>query len=151
MDYEEIHGRDFTTFVVRYVPGVLSHPRWQSEPFDCFILDLGARTESKAIRAVALEIAANETGWVETFGPSAEAYHDAVDLASVEFGRQARVGDGVPMTAWHEELDSVDAILEYVRLGGHGSCWRKIILLVGPEADAVRIAEGIRASARGRG
>ena len=144
MDYEEIQSPDFNTFVMRYIPGTLSHPPWGAEPFDCFIVERGALAGGEPIGMIAREVAGSATEWVETLGRNAELLHDAVDVASVEIGRQARVGDGVPMTAWHEEMESIDSIVDYVRHGGLGSCSIKAVLVLGSEGDVARIAAASR-------
>jgi len=144
MECREIRGREFTTFVVRYAAGVFAQPPWKSAPFDCFIIDFGTRGD--LVEMVSGDVARSAADWVETFGFHAEAYHDAVDRASVEIGRQESVGCGFPMTAWYEKLKAVDAITDYVGTGGQGSQAIKVVLIVGNESCASRMATAIRQS-----
>ena len=51
-------------------------------------------------------------------------------------GRQLRVGDGSPMTAWHDDLTELDAMLDYISLGRLGASVNKLVLVVGPEQSA---------------
>jgi hypothetical protein len=144
MNYEETRRGQFTILVAPFVTGDLPEAVLAPERFDFFVIDLGSQSQSDMIREVANKIARNATGWVETFGANAETLHDAVDRASVDMGRQQRVGDGVPMTAWHEDLESVDDIVDYILLGGHGSRIAKAVIVIGAKDDAIRIATAIR-------
>jgi hypothetical protein len=47
------------------------------------------------------------------------------------------------MTAWHEDLTDINAMIEYVRLGGHGASGYKLILVIGPESMAAQFADGL--------
>lgn len=119
------------TYVVRpFRLASLDDLPWGNEEFDAFVvvLDPSALGESGAVfrTLVALNV-----DWVETLGPGAETLHDQIDAASVAIGRQTAVGDGSPMTAWHEDLIEMDQVVEYVRGGGHGASERKLVLVVG--------------------
>ena len=108
---------------------------WGDEPFDVFLVALGdAETDEVARRAIA-ELVKLNNDWIETFGVAAERLHDEIDEASVAHGRQTTVGDGRPMTAWHDDLTSDSAVIDYIRRGGHGSCDYKLVAIL--ETDRV--------------
>ncbi len=46
--------------------------------------------------------------WVFTTEPDSEFWHDKVDEESVTRGFQEMVGDGHPMTAWFDEIKTVN-------------------------------------------
>lgn len=80
-------------------------------------------------------IAIHAEDWVEVFGLDAEAIHDAIDLASVTLMRQHAIGDGNPMTAWHDDIiDELD-IAAYILTGGLGHGENKIVLVMGTRKD----------------
>jgi hypothetical protein len=80
---------------------------------------------------------------VETFGPRCEFLHDLIDEAAVSIGRQKKVGDGNPMTAWHKQFSDVNEIISYVRTGGQGASERKVVVVVGPMQGSATVAEQI--------
>jgi hypothetical protein len=80
---------------------------WGDAPFDALVFVAPSAVASDVEAALRALIAAN-TDWIFTAGARAEFWHDRVDRLSVEIGRQQRVGDGIPMTAWFEEIQSLD-------------------------------------------
>jgi len=84
--------------------------------------------------------------WIETMGARCEYLHDLLDEASVSIGRQRRVGDGNPMTAWHDQLSDTSEMVSYIRMGGQGAAERKVVVVVGPERSSAVIAEKIAQS-----
>lgn len=106
---------------------------WGDERFDVFLIALdGADTDEKTRGAITQLVKLNND-WIETFGETAEQLHDQIDEASVTCGRQRAVGDGSPMTAWHDALTASSEVIDYIRRGGHGSCDYKLIALVGTD------------------
>src|SRR5438034_3293387 len=99
-------GRDETGrryYAVLYEPGCLRTLPWGRRRFDCGIfVHWSASRES--VEHCIQEAVRRNNDWVCTYGADAEAWHDRVDHASVEIGRQKRVGDGSPMTAWFDEV-----------------------------------------------
>jgi hypothetical protein len=69
--------------------------------------------------------------------------HDAIDRASVAAGRQRAVGDGSPMTSWHEEEQSAEEMAEVAALcfGGHE---RVLVLVVGDERDLLTSGAAVK-------
>jgi hypothetical protein len=92
---------------------------------------------------IAAEIVKLPVDWVEIFGSRCEYLHDRIDVASVSIGRQEKVGDGSPMTAWHNHLSEIEDIVSYIRTGGQGSAGTKIVVVIGPEHSADNVAERI--------
>ena len=119
------------------------------EECDAFIVTLdGKFLSDELVDEIAATIVKLPVDWVETFGPRCEYFHDRIDLASVSAGRQEKVGDGNPMTAWHNRFGNIDEIVSYIGAGGHGAAETKIVVLIGPEQSADLIARKI-AQARG--
>ncbi len=119
-----------------YRPGCLASLPWGGEPFDCvvFLCDL-ARAE--AVRGgMSHEIARAAVDWVQVAGRGAKELHDALDHAGVDVGRQRAVGDGSPMTSWHEEASSVEDMAQ-VAAASYGSHEQVLILVVGREQDLI--------------
>jgi hypothetical protein len=119
---------------------------WGDERFDALVVILKQDRIDDQIRRSLKELVCLNVDWVETLGAEAEALHDEIDEASVAIGRQPAVGEGSPMTAWHEDLREIPEFSEYIRRGGHGSCDFKLVAFVGPEADGVRFVEDLRAA-----
>jgi hypothetical protein len=133
-------------FAALYSPGCLSELPWGSEPFDCVVFLCDADGAKRLTGALCAELARSRVDWVQVAGRAAEELHDAIDRASVAAGRQKKVGDGSPMTSWHEEAESLAAMAEVARLclGGQDSV---LVLVVGREAD---LAAAVEAMQKGR-
>ena len=115
-----------------------------TEECDAFIVALdGEFLSDELVDEIAATIVKLPVDWVETFGPRCEYLHDRIDLASVAAGRQEKVGDGNPMTAWHNRLLNIDEIASYIRAGGHGAAETKIVVLIGAEHSVDLIARKI--------
>lgn len=148
MTLRRISGPDWDIYIGCYAPGVLQNPPWGQEPFDCFVVRRSSGFQTKDMALLAEELASANTDWVETIGTDAERLHDAIDSASVQIGRQRRVGDGSPMTAWHDRLLSTPAIIEHVRVGGLGQRSTKVLLVIGTEADAAELVRALEDALR---
>jgi hypothetical protein len=74
---------------------------------DCGLF-IHRQAQEATIEACVQEAVSANTDWVAIYGADAEAWHDRVDQASVETRRRKRVGDGSPMTAWFEDIESFD-------------------------------------------
>lgn len=136
-----------TTYVVVQgdVPEAYQMPQGMEE-CDAFIITLDSKLLSAELASeIAGKIVRLPVDWVETFGPQSEYLHDLVDQASVSIGRQEKVGDGDPMTAWHENLTNLDEVVSYLRAGGHGSAEIKLVVIIGPKDCANSIASRISA------
>lgn len=102
--------------------------------FDCFLINRKANAvaeEAILINAIAL----HTKDWVEVIGLDAEAIHDAIDIASVTLMRQRAVGDGNPMTAWHDDIVDGPEIAAYILTGGLGHAENKLVLVMGARED----------------
>jgi len=136
---------EFTTYLVAQgnVPDT-DQIRWRTEECDAFVITLDAKPLSDELAAeIAARIVKLPVDWVETFGPQCEYLHDLIDAASVSAGRQEKVGDGIPMTAWHRDLLGVDEVISYVRTGGQGTAETKVVVVIGPDHSADTIARRI--------
>lgn len=101
--------------------------------FDCFVIN---RMQGRACdQGDLIDAVAARAGWVEVFGFDAETIHDAIDNASVRLLRQRAVGDGTPMTAWHEDITQDSAIASYIWTGGQGHAPHKVALVIGSSVD----------------
>jgi hypothetical protein len=100
---------------------------WGLDPFDCVVFLCEKLPDSASIAA---ELAGTAADWIQVAGVGAEALHDAIDRASVAIGRQRAVGDGSPMTSWHEE-DTTPAQMAQVALLCFGGEDRVAIVVVG--------------------
>ena len=85
---------------------------WGSEQFDVFLVVLDASFMSDDLEGILIDLVKRNSDWIETFGNGAEELHDRIDRIGVLVGRQDAVGDGNPMTAWHEDLVSREEIVE---------------------------------------
>ncbi len=136
---------DIALFAVRFRAGCLQSLPWRDEAFDCSIVCLRPPTEENVIEEIARAVVTAKTDWVHTLGAQAEAIHDAVDLASVKTGRQANVGDGLPMTSWHDDITDVREMAKFVVSGGLGlNVDYHVVVVVGSEADFLAALDAIR-------
>lgn len=126
---------DMEFYLSLYSSGCTRNPPWGTETFDCFVINRSRRLQEECVNQLARELASARTDWIETFGPMAESLHDAIDLASVQVARQTAVGDGSPMTAWHEDIASDRALAEYLSTGGHGFQSVKFVAVLGEAHD----------------
>jgi hypothetical protein len=134
-----------TLYAVRFQPGCLETRCWGNELFDCFVLNCLPEDNAAQIEAIAKEVAKTRTEWVHALGGAASALHDAVDKMSVSLGRQAEVGDGIPMTSWHEDLRTIDAMAGFVVSGGLGrNCDYAVAIVVGSEIEYQTVLDAIR-------
>ena len=127
----------------RKVPGLDRLP-WSRQECDAFVIVLDEESLSNDLAAeICGRLVQLPVDWIETMGARCEYLHDRIDEASVTMGRQAKVGDGNPMTAWHEWLSDTDDMISYIRSGGHGSAERKIVVVVGPKHSSAVVAQRI--------
>jgi hypothetical protein len=146
-------GRRF--FAVLYRPDCLAELPWGNEPFDCVVFLCKQSPAHSLTESLSSDLVRSRADWVQVAGRGAEELHDAIDRASVAAGRQNAVGDGSPMTSWHDEARSPEEMAEVTSLcfGGQD---RVLVLVVGQDAElrtsikAVQQAEQIAAPNRGR-
>jgi hypothetical protein len=114
---------------------------WRKRECDAFVAILAPEllTDELAVE-VSASLVRLCTDWVETMGGRSEYLHDMVDIASVEAAMQAHVGDGNPMTAWHDDMRDVQAMSEYLRSGGLGATDNKLVVVVGSEEATACLA-----------
>lgn len=111
--------------------------------FDCFLIN--RQTDAPSYQSELIEaIARCTTGWVEVFGIDAEKLHDAIDLSSVFLKRQLRIGDGNPMTAWHDDMTGDSEIASYVLSGGQGTASAKIVIVLGSNVAERSLLDQLR-------
>lgn len=80
---------------------------WGDEEFDCILFPPVGAAHDK-MEALLECLPYGQMDWVHVAGPDAEYWHDRIDRKSVEKGVQTHVGEGHPMTAWFEDMESVD-------------------------------------------
>jgi hypothetical protein len=105
---------------------------WRDASFDLF-LALFACTPS-SYPDIAARAAKYNVDWVQIAGRDAELVHDLVDQASVNQGRQKQIGEGKPMTSWHEEAITPEQMAE-VACSCFGTADRVLCVVIGSEAD----------------
>ena len=125
-------------FAARYRPGCVDALPWERDSFDCVVFLCENLPDTASIAA---ELAGTAADWIQVAGVGAEALHDAIDRASVTIGRQLAVGDGSPMTSWHE-ADTTPAQMAQVALHCFGGYDHVLVLVVG---DETAFAESVRA------
>jgi len=122
-------------YLVRYQPGCLQLVPWGNEPYDCFVLNLSPLLATREIADLATDIARGTNDWVQVLGPNAEEIHDAIDQAAVKTGRQKAIGDGSPMTSWHEDISTLEAMVDFVLRGSFGACDYLVAIFIGSSQD----------------
>lgn len=124
-----------------YQPGCIAALPWGDARFDCAVLLCDPDRAKRQIVALGAELVRANLDWVQVAGIGSEAAHDAIDAASIACGRQAAVGDGSPMTSWHDEARSIRHMADEVFLCGQD--W-VLILVIGNEADLHAAATALR-------
>ena len=117
---------------------------WGDSEFDVFVAILDSIPQMEQMRETLEKLVALNNDWIETLGPESEALHDHIDQASVNVGRQAAVGDGFPMTAWHKRLVRSDEMADYITCGGLGASYYKLVLVIGSKKHRIRFAEQMK-------
>jgi hypothetical protein len=118
---------------------------WGEKQFDAFIVILReSAVSSDLIHIVIAELVMRNTDWIETVGPKSEWLHDEIEKASVRLGRQKQVGDGSPMTAWHNDIKKLSDMVEYVGNGGHGGNDYKAVIVIGNPIDFTMFVEELK-------
>lgn len=114
--------------------------------FDCFIVNRVTKFDGDS--SVLLQAITSRAGkWVEALGNAAEEVHDAIDATSVRIGRQSAIGEGDPLTTWHDDMSDSD-IASYVLTGGPGSSDTKVVVIVAPDIVAERLIRKLSKSRR---
>jgi hypothetical protein len=117
---------------------------WGQQEFDAMIVILCESSISNdLIQIVIAELIMRNTDWIETIGTKSEWLHDEIDKASVRLGRQKQVGDGSPMTAWHDDMQISD-MFEHVVVGGHGVNDNKAVIIIGTHIDFMMFVEELK-------
>ncbi|MDP2896017.1 MAG: hypothetical protein Q8Q12_05585 [bacterium] len=102
---QDKYGKDY--YWVDYSPGCLSEFPWPDAQFDCGVF-IHASAGDEEVEQCIREILQKDNQWVITFGKRAEYWHDQVDRLSLEANRQDQLGDGDPMTAWWDDVATVE-------------------------------------------
>jgi hypothetical protein len=126
-------------YVVSFDGSPLAEFPWGDAPFECVLVDAAHGRARDLATEFARQIVRCNVEWVATTGRDAEFIHDLVDEASVEAGRQERVGDGSPMTSWHDEATTLEQIAD-VAVPGLGACAFVLCVVVGSPVDYRRFA-----------
>ena len=144
----EIPGTcDTLYFVMRISSSAVQDVESFEHGFDCFIVNRYG--EATALEeCLGRQIASRVETWVEVLGTNAEAIHDNIDSASVHIGRQAQVGDGEPMTAWHDDIFTDRDIAHYIMTGGLGAARSRLVVINGSEDDASSLMRTLIAIAK---
>ena len=135
MDFVGLLPPNQKLYFVHYQAGCLQLPPWGGELYDCFVLNRSLLPSPGVIVDLATEIARGTNDWVQVLGRDAELIHDAVDEAAVKTGRQKAVGDGSPMTSWHEDKSTVEAMMDFVLRGSFGTCDYLVAVFIGSNEE----------------
>ncbi len=125
----ELLGRDEAGkrfYWLRYSRGCQRSYPWRKSRFDVGIF-VHRSASNEEVEACIKELVVQNNFWVFTFGKDSERWHDRVDEISVEEGRQKQVDDGNPMTAWFEEVKTLNQLRTHYFQGGYTT----LIVLVG--------------------
>ena len=126
-----------------YRGGDLPSLPWGDELFDCVLVAIDSDAARRFADSFAKAIITQAVDYVQTTGVHAELLHDLVDEASVMAGVQDVVGDGHPMTTWHEDALSLDEMCEVARLC-FGGADQVLCVVVGTEHDQQAFANRLR-------
>jgi hypothetical protein len=138
------HGEALRQFyAVRYSDIALDKLPWGEAEFDCMIFACDRALARRLAEDVAYDIVQCNVDWVETTGEDAERMHDLIDVASVKSGRQGMVGDGNPMTAWHEEALTIPQMADVATCCAGGTDY-VLVLVIGGEAHLAAAVEEVR-------
>jgi hypothetical protein len=102
------------------------------------------------MQLLAREVVVAKTEWVHTLGPRSEELHDRIDAASCEVGRQHAVGDGDPMTAWHDQPATLAEMIESGTRFRYGGSDHVLFLVVADESRYTDAAEELKRAVSAR-
>src|SRR4030042_6951484 len=114
-------------YCVRYASGCLEKLPWGKAQFDCGIFVNPSSDQNEVERCIQ-EVIRKNNDWILTFGADSERWHDRIDNASVDIGRQKQVGDGDPMTAWIDDIKTLGGLDISCNFGG---CDAFLLILIG--------------------
>ncbi|MGE0145639.1 MAG: hypothetical protein AB7T19_20305 [Planctomycetota bacterium] len=123
-----------TFWCCRYAGGELPSLPWADAVFDCIVIAGEEASAQHHGAPFADVIVRRRVDYVQTTGPRAEWLHDLIDEASVRNGRQDAVGDGSPMTTWHDDALSFPQICEVAECC-FGSADDVLCVVLGSEED----------------
>jgi len=135
---------------VRYSPGVLSEWPWGNEEFDCVVFVCTTVLDRQLANHLAADVVSWNVDYVQTTGAEAELLHDLIDESSVVAGLQSVVGEGNPMTTWHDNARTVSEMTE-VACHCFGGNDHVLVLVVGDEADLNEVVKRVRHRLADRG
>ena len=116
---------------------------WADALFDCVLISANHQKSRQLASGFANQIVGCNVDWVQTTGPDAEAIHDLVDEAAMRAGRQQSVGDGSPMTSWHEEAVTLERMAEVAHYCQGGSDY-VLCAVVGDDSELRRFLDCLR-------
>jgi hypothetical protein len=139
-------GSELRSFFAAVFDGPAISPLpWGDVQFDCVLVCADPPRALRLAEAFASAIVTCTVDWVQVTGPDAEYIHDLVDQASVRAGVQSEVGDGRPMTSWHEDARSPTAQAE-VAHHCHGASDYVLCLVVGSDSEYRAFTEALSRS-----
>jgi hypothetical protein len=142
-DFIRVDESNARIFVAKYRPSCLIDVPWSNSPFDCFLITGDNGNSRCHFQQVAIDVVSSCCVWVEVCGFASQELHDAIDQSSVSVGRQQRIGDGSPMTAWHDELTDLDSVAAWIAIDGLGSEAIKVALVLSDDINPGTLAEQI--------
>ena len=130
-------------FCCLYRGGDLPSLPWGDQMFDCVLVSIDSDAARRLANSFSDAIVRRAVDYVQTTGVHAELLHDFVDEASVDAGVQHAVGDGHPMTTWHEDALSLDEMCEVAALC-FGGADQVLCVVVGTEHDQQAFVDRLR-------
>ncbi len=121
-------SRDYHALL--YSGGPLPNLPWGEEMFDAIVVVCDGAQIERVADELSEAVSRANTDWVQTTGLQAKWLHDLIDQTSVRVGRQQAVGDGSPMTSWHEDAITVAEMCE-VAIHCVGGCDHVLVIAVG--------------------
>jgi len=115
---------------------------WGAGEFDLF-LAVGHQLARAQCESFASQVVSYNVDWVQIAGCDSQLVHDLVDQAAVASGRQAQVGEGSPMTSWHDDALDPEAMAE-TAYNCLGSTSRVLCLFIGDLPDASKFVDRLK-------
>jgi hypothetical protein len=123
----------------------LSGLPWRNDAFDVSMLIFDkSLLSSHVVMTIIEDLVSRNTDWFSIHGIGAEQLHDDIDLIAVRLGRQKKVGEGSPMTAWDEEIVCAENIAEDLITGDCGGCDYKVVVILGTSNDFTEVVDAMK-------
>ena len=144
----ELIGRiepTLAVYAVHFQRGCLDDLPWKDEECDCVVWLTDPNFTDHDLLDIAFALAKTNNDWIQVAGHRCEELHDAIDRTAVTIGRQRQVGDGQPMTYWHNDVQSIPELTELVQLH-YGQNDIVLVIVVGCAGEFEAVSKALRES-----